>query len=397
MRKMRQCCISNSDNVSDVHHAFQIESSPLKTPDSTARNVTALPELDDNNTNDHSGRTPTPTAKTQSNSNQSTLETSDASNRHDFILYGLYFFGRYLLLFTCYFLIIIACLYSIGSIVSLEVLSFFCPIYSESFIRSYNLENENEYGDDELGCYYIDRTRLNYNAIFELDLNIFEANVDNFSFSMMIQSILYALTGIVLFVPTVYHSYLLIYDTFYAIYSKFCINSDNNNNTIDSASNANAIIKDYNPRIDEKLLKLSQKYKKMHARRFGFKAASPVAKSPSKSTGLTTNSKSGQIQVIGDCFLQSYIKIKGLFEKCEGFYEQYIVPIYYVDSKWRLLSLICREWFEIIVQFYALLLYGGINLISLDSKELSQTPEVIEAFTIIIGTNCIACMYTISV
>ena len=75
--------------------------------------------------------------------------------------------------------------------------------------------------------------------------------------------------------------------------------------------------------------------------------------------------------------------------KCMKFYFKHIQPIYYVDSKWRMLSIIVREWFEIGIQIYALLLYGGVNVFNLDSNILSQKPRIIESFCVIVSGNCI--------
>ena len=58
-----------------------------------------------------------------------------------------------------------------------------------------------------------------------------------------------------------------------------------------------------------------------------------------------------------------------------------------------MLSIILREWFEIIAQIYALLLYGGVNVLALESNVLSQKPYIIEAFSVIISTNCITGMH----
>ena len=48
-----------------------------------------------------------------------------------------------------------------------------------------------------------------------------------------------------------------------------------------------------------------------------------------------------------------------------------------------------REWFEIILQFSALLLYGGINIFNFDFNSLSQETSVVVTFAVIISLNCI--------
>ena len=49
----------------------------------------------------------------------------------------------------------------------------------------------------------------------------------------------------------------------------------------------------------------------------------------------------------------------------------------YDDSRLRLFSIIGKEWFEILIQIYALFLYGGINLFDKDSNVLAQDPNIV--------------------
>ena len=53
------------------------------------------------------------------------------------------------------------------------------------------------------------------------------------------------------------------------------------------------------------------------------------------------------------------------------------------------MGIIIREWCEILIQLYALLLYGGINVFDLESNVLSQEVNIVKAFSIILGCNCI--------
>ena len=57
-------------------------------------------------------------------------------------------------------------------------------------------------------------------------------------------------------------------------------------------------------------------------------------------------------------------KKENCVKRCRGelsfiydFYENYIAPYYYIDSKWYLLSMGIKELIEIAVQLYGLLLY----------------------------------------
>ena len=298
---------------------------------------------------------------------------------HDNIFYVLYFFGRYLVLFTSLFLCIISSLYGIGGLINLEATDFFCPRYTEEEVRNYNLKNGNQYGDGILGCWYINRQRLNYNAIFNLSIDIFNAKINNFTIFSILQTILYSIITIILLISVIYNFYYLLYDTYFAIKS-FCINDNINN------------------RIRNKLINL-RKFPKKN-----------LNNNDSNDTNWKTSNTDNKNEEIDqetekedtEHNLHNYTKCCTLCCKffCENCckkcwictkkrYFKYIYPWYYIDSKWRILSVIIREFIEIFIQFYALLLYGGINLFNINSNVLSQEPYIIEVFAIIISLNCI--------
>ena len=306
-------------------------------------------------------------------------QSSQASNRlvydiYDSIFYALYFFARLLVIVTSYILCIIASLYATGSLITLEVTSFFCPLYNESEIRQYNLENGNQEGDPGLTCRYIDRTSLNYEAIFSLDSNIFEASVDsnNITFGKIFQTIAYSIAVIILIIPTLYHTYLWFYDTLYALLS---------------------LIKgiELNPRIISQMETLAIATAKRKSKNTNKNSEDEFAiiKKKKKNKNKKHNKYS--------CLTAPCFWCCGMYKQCcrsyMKFYFSRIMPVYYVDSKCRMLSLIFREWIEISVQFYALLLYGGINIFLPNSNVKSQNPNVIEAFAMIIGLNCICGMF----
>ena len=277
---------------------------------------------------------------------------------YDSIYYVLYFVGRYLVVLTSYFLCIIASLYAIGSLVTLEATNFFCSSYTLEEIRQYNLENENESGVPENvnSCLRIDRQGLNFDVLSDVNYNIFIGKIDSDSldFVAYFQSILYFVTTLVLLIFTLYHTYLLIYDTINAIYS-FVYREQKNE------------------RIYSMLCKLHRQTQ------------------PSNEADQSQNRKKGKMEAGVWCSFvrKTYVDCA---HTCMKFYFEYIQPIYYVDSKWRMLSIIGKEWFEIIIQIYALLLYGGINVVDLESNILSQSPDIIELFTIIVSVNCMAGM-----
>ena len=281
----------------------------------------------------------------------------------DKLFYVLYFVGRYLVVCTSYFLCIISTLYAIGSLTTLEVSNLFCPVYTKEEIRTYNKINGNQYGASERSCYYIDRTRLNLDNIFQLNISLFSAEFgENITFVSVLVSILYFIVTTILILPTIYHTYYLIYDTFFALRSYIL---------------GEIII---NPRVYRWLQKLTQKYGKKNDR------SSNIKKKSIKIIEKKIRSGSNIC-----CLISCYIN--GM-RSCTRCYFEYINPLYYVDSKLRLLSLIFREWIEITIQFYALMLYGGVNLFDSNSNVLSQSPNVVLSFAVIISLNAIIGMFS---
>ena len=302
---------------------------------------------------------------------QSALNIKDANDEHqenhfnkitydtyDSIYYLLYFIGRYSVVITSYFLCVIASLYAIGSLVTLEATNFFCASYTLEKIRQYNLDNGNEHGVDDDSCLRIDRQGLNSNVLSDLNYNIFTGKIDSDSldFVAYFQAILYFTTAFVLFIPALYHTYLLIYDTIYALYS-FVYHEQKNE------------------MVKHKLTGLHK------SRQRGCQAEH--SQNQQKSTLKTVH------RALWCCF---YTRKTYSFcvRECMKCYFKHIQPIYYVDSKWRMLSIIFREWFEIAIQIYALLLYGGINIFDIESNVLSQTSDIIESFAVIVSVNCVA-------
>ena len=288
----------------------------------------------------------------QNNCHSITYDTYDST------YYMLYFIGRYLVVTTSYFLCIIASLYASGSLVTLEATNFFCPSYTLEEIRQYNLVNGNKYGTKHDSCLRIDRQGLNLNVLSDLNYNIFTGKIDNDSldFVQYLQAILYFVTTLILFIPTLYHTYLLVYDTKYAISS--------------------VVYHDHaykNERVQHELFALHKR-------------------SQSQPSHQAEQKPTSTISHVFWCYIFTKESYKFCARVCKKCYFEYIRPIYYVDSKWKMLSIIAREWFEILIQIYALLLYGGINIFDLKSNVLSQSPDIIESFAIIVSVNCVAGM-----
>ena len=296
---------------------------------------------------------------------------------YDKIFYLLYFIGRFLLLGTSYCLCIICSLYATGSLIILEATSFFCPVYTEEQIRQSNYKNLLERGDSDWSCSYIERTRLNYYALFELNLDIFEAKInDQLTFAVLIQTILYIIVALFLLLATIHHTCLFFYDIIFVIYSTI-----------------------YGTYRNDRLYKVIQAQKQC---KNNAHINNKNEENGKKSWNSNPKKKTGIKKWFYYCFCCNCICLTKLYKcfikglkTCMKCYFTLIMPHYYVDSKWRLFTLIYKEWFEILVQLYGLMLYGGIDWLHPNSNVLSQESYVIEAFAIVIGSNCIAGMYII--
>ena len=208
----------------------------------------------------------------------------------------------------------------------------------------------------------IDRQGLDLNVLSDLENNIFVGKIDSESldFVAYFEAILYFCTAFILFITTLYQTRLLIYDTFNGIYSILYQEERNN-------------------RVYRKLCQLQKQLQP----RNGVKETPKFQAEKAKKQSPKRNSL-----LCSCCVLiwKQYIFCVGKCMKC---YFKHIEPVYYVDSKWRMLSIILREWLEITAQIYALLLYGGVNVFALESNVLSQKAHIIEWFCIIVATNCI--------
>ena len=285
---------------------------------------------------------------------------------YDSIYYGLYFMGRYLVVFLSYFLCMIACLYGTGSLVTLEATNFFCPSYTLEEIHEYNFENGNKHGDNGDSCRRVDRQGLDSNVLSDLNNNIFIGKIDNESLDFLsyFEALLYFSIAFILFIAALYQTYLLIYDTFIAIHSILYQEERNN-------------------RVYRKLCQLQKQMQSSKTKK------SLVEKSPNPNLNKQKNSKKSNVLCCCILLWKSYIFCVGNCMKC---YFKHVEPVYYVDSKLRMLSIIAREWLEITTQIYALLLYGGINVFALESNVLSQKAYIIQSFCVIISMNCITGM-----
>ena len=291
---------------------------------------------------------------------------------YDSIYYILYFIGRYLVVFTSYFLCVIASLYATGTLVILEATNFFCPLYTLEEIRQYNFENGNEQGSLYDLCYSIDRQDLDVNVLTDINNNVFTGKIqssDSIDFGSYLQAILYSLIAIILFIATLYQSYFLIYDTIFAI--------------------GNCKYKLENTRIVDQLEKLERKSQKKSQNTDQKDSTTNKNVESNKSDTGDKQTRDRSLNLLCCCCISLWKWYIFCMRKYMKWYFRYILPVYYIGSKWRILSVIAREWFEIGIQIYALLLFGGINIFNLNSIVLSQTPAIIKSFAVIVSLNCV--------
>ena len=291
-------------------------------------------------------------------------------HKEDKILYILYILARYSVLLTSGVLCIISTLYAIGNIVSLEATNFFCnKTYDSKEIREFNLANGFEQGvsdnEDVSSCYYINRKRIDFYAIYTLNINLYSANTDSPSAFGVILCILYSILSFVVTIFTMYQFYFIIYDTFYVIKS-IC------DKTVTNPRIVNCINRHQNK--DKNSTKRSRKHQ----------SESEVQQHQQK------RRKNCTIKSVGCGIIKCMSRCVSRSIKCYlKWYFAHIFPYYYTDSKYRLLIMIFREWIEILIQFYALLLYGGYHLLYSSMNVLSQEPNTIQSFAIIVGLNSV--------
>ena len=245
---------------------------------------------------------------------------SVAYDGYDTSLYCLYFIARYLVLAVSYFLCMISILYAIGSLVELKATNFFSSSYSLQQVRDYNRQHGNEYGVSK-SCFYVDREKIDEQRIETSKVDIFDASVkENPDVAAIFQTLSYSICAIIFLISAFKHTYFAFYDL-------FCL--------------------------------LRSYYTKMETNK-----TPNVNREQSK-----TNIHAG---VMIKYYTHCVFILCGIKKMWSYFYFEYIMPYYYIGSKWRLLSIIIKEWIEIGIQFYALLLYGGINLFEPKQNILSQ-------------------------
>ena len=356
------------------------------------------PSLDPNITSNPTTTTPIVATTTQSPSGETlapfNLETSPqlesrprgsgsvfekiipSLQTHEKLYYRLYFLFRYFTIFTAIFLAIISTLYGISNMTTLEVENFFCPFYSADQVHQHNIKNENNEGDDELGCWFIERYQLNRDTVESLNIDVYEAYLDeNATFGDILACIIFGILTLFLLFISIQYGFYLIYDTYYAI-----INDSDNGNL--------------NPRVikcGQELIKQEYKQKKLQKQKQKRQNLKNIKNAKKKN--VSKKAKNSQDIVVvtskSQLFLEYCCNITNTIIKPYTKYLAFRERKFYFDSKWLILSTIWFECFEIFIQLCALLLYGGISIFDINSLILSQSASIVQAFSTIVGLNTI--------
>ena len=272
----------------------------------------------------------------------------------------LYYIARYLSLFLLIGLCIISTLYAVGNLVTIQAENFTCPRYTEEQVRRTNFDKRYETGQTNT-CFYIDRQVLDFNAIYNLDISIYNAsfgdNIDIFDAILFVFYLFIALISIIL---TIYHAYYLLYDSYYFIRGK-CTNHNPTTATHDNSNKVHTTHK-INPRFKKIVEECSKNYHRSKAKQ-----------KRQRSTKNHKQKKNTQVK-----YQSSLQKCLHGFSDAINIYTHFISDYVYFDSKYWLIGIILREFFEIIIQFYALLLYGGVNLFDKNENVLSQEGHIVE-------------------
>ena len=379
-----------TETVATGERCIELNDGITRTATSTA--VTAIDVDDDDDPHDDQIRTTSNTKTTvcekpSISPNQHHHNDTKRKMSMDDMLFILLFVARYIVLTTACCLLMIAVLYTIGSVVTLNADNLFCPGYTEEEVRLYNFENNLPEGDRD-SCYFIDRKKLNFNDIKNLNLNIFNAFIDisNLSIQTIIQSLLYLIVCLLLIALIIFHAFYLIYDTIFIIL-KNC-NGKNGTTTPPSQTtqtrhrgNSTARLKNLkpiNPRVAKTFIKCFR-----DARSGGNTSGTEHNNNTNTNRSTKkTNDRMAGLEIDASNYNKSMKSkcgefVQGFIEEAKHFQIRHIKPYFYVDSFLHLFVLALRELIEIMVQFYGLLLYGGLNIFNTQQNILAQESRVL--------------------
>ena len=272
--------------------------------------------------------------------------TTKSSTKQEQCYQTLYFMVRYFIVLLTLVLSLIASIYAVSALIETEATDFFCPKKDSQQVHDRN-RKEGLNGGSSFDCWFIDRPSVDLSKIKQLQLDIYQAHINYYdqSFVTIFGCMIFSFLALFLLFIALQNGYYTIYDTLYTF----------------------VFTNEPNPRIVAVIVQYSDGIK---AKRYSI-------------TAKMSELKNGDKSCCKRCVLWS----EYLYDQYCYIYEKYL----YFDSKWKILNSLVWEVMEIIVQFYGLCLYGGLNLFNMDDVILGQEYHVVEAFCIIIGLNCVLC------
>ena len=207
---------------------------------------------------------------------------------------------------------------------------------------------------DEWRCWYIERQRLDFKAILNIDLQIFTTKINYIAVFSALHSMTYFIIALILLISTLYNTYFLSYNFYLAIRAYF-----------DSSyyhKCAHIALNDIDNRSSNKS---ANENKNQHKKNRKIGANINVKEKKNKEHIPRTRRGKSDSKILRKCFAKYY-----------QFYFNYITPWYYIDSKWCSFNMLLKEWIEIFIQFYALL-YGGSNTYSNNNRNTNNIIGII--------------------
>ena len=250
-----------------------------------------------------------------------------------------YFVVRYFIVFITIWLFVICLTYAISALITTNKIQFFCDYKTAEEVHQHNREMGNNMGE-EGSCWYIERPTVDYSKLRNFN-NLFQSQISPDSFVAIVACIVFSVFALFLIFIGLQNAYYVIYDTLYTF-----------------------VFDKPNPRVVQVIIKYTDEK--------NFK------KKMSVSTKMIERKNKS-------CFKKLIIWIEYLYDEYCRLYEKYL----YFDSKYKVFNYIIWEIIEIYIQFYALCLYGGLNLFIPDSVVIAQEYQTVETFAIIVGTNCL--------
>ena len=290
--------------------------------------------------------------------NRGRIDINDNNNEksdcHLQLVLIFYYLLRFCAIFATLFLALIAVLYAISNLIELSAVNLFCNDYTLEEVREYYRDNEISEGKDGT-CWQVHNRQLDREVVIGLDINIFEASYGSLNFVSGINFVLFSICALLLVYIAIYHGYYTIYDCYYQI------------------------IGVKNPRIQKHLRKLRKKLKKSQIRK---------NKNNTKNNNNNNNNrgkKTRKSKKNFNCCTTISDKYDAIKDKYKDFKNDWIEPIFYIDSKWRIFRMIGTEIIEMIVQCYLLFIYAGYNIFDPDMLILAAQPFALRRLAVFIG------------